>query len=63
MATGLHAFHLTTGVAIMLWMTWEANKPGFLQQHQNRIEIYGLYWHFIDLIWIMVFTIIYTVGR
>ena len=63
MATGLHAFHLTTGVGIMLWMTWEANKPGFLQRHQNRIEIYGLYWHFIDLIWIMVFTIIYTVGR
>ena len=63
MATGLHAFHLTTGVAILLWMAWEANKAGFLQRHQNRIEIYGLYWHFIDLIWIMVFTIIYTVGR
>ena len=63
MAPGLHAFHLTTGVAILLWMAWEAHKPGFLQRHQNRIEIYGLYWHFIDLIWIMVFTIVYTVGR
>ena len=59
----LHGVHLLTGVSILLWLTWDASKPGFLARRQNRIEIYGLYWHFIDLIWIMVFPILYVVGR
>lgn len=62
-ATALHAFHLTTGVAILLGLAWQARAAGYLQRHQNRIEIYGLYWHFIDLMWIMVFTIIYVMNR
>lgn len=61
--TALHGLHLATGVAIMLWMTWQAKQPGFLQRRQNRIEVYGLYWHFIDLIWIMAFPVLYVVGR
>jgi cytochrome c oxidase subunit 3 len=61
--TALHGLHLTTGVSILLWLTWEASRPGFLARHQNRIEIYGLYWHFIDLIWIIVFPVLYVVGR
>lgn len=61
--TALHGLHLTTGVGILLWMTWQAGKPGFLQQRQNRIEILGLYWHFIDLIWIIVFPTLYVLGR
>ena len=61
--TLLHAFHLVTGIGILLWMTWEASKPGFLHRHQNRIEIFGLYWHFIDLIWIIVFPTLYVLGR
>ena len=61
--TALHAFHLTTGIGILLWMTRQATKPGFLHQHQNRIEVFGLYWHFIDLIWIIVFPTLYVLGR
>ncbi len=61
--TALHAFHLTTGVGILLWMTHRARQPGFLRQHQNWIEIYGLYWHFIDLIWIIVFLTLYVLAR
>ena len=63
LVTALHGLHLTTGVSILLWMTWQAGKPGFLQRHQNRIEILGLYWHFIDLIWIIVFPTLYVFGR
>ncbi len=62
-ATALHGFHLTTGVAILLVLALQAKAPGYLSRHQNRIEIYGLYWHFIDLMWIMVFTIIYVMNR
>ena len=61
--TGLHGLHLITGISILLWLTWQASKPGFLQMHQNRIEIYGLYWHFIDLIWIIVFPVLYVLNR
>ena len=61
--TGLHFFHLTTGIAILLWMTRRASRPNFLRQHQNWIEVYGLYWHFIDLVWIIAFPVLYVVGR
>ena len=62
-ATALHGFHLTTGVAILMVLAIQARSPGYLSRHQNRIEVYGLYWHFIDLMWIMVFTIIYVMNR
>ena len=62
-ATSLHALHLFTGIGILLGMTWMAAKPGFLARHQNWIEVYGLYWHFIDLIWIIAFPTLYVVNR
>jgi cytochrome c oxidase subunit 3 len=61
--TGLHAVHLTVGICIMLLMSWLASRPRFLQEHQNRIEITGLYWHFIDLIWMVVFPTLYLLNR
>jgi cytochrome c oxidase subunit 3 len=61
--TGLHGLHLITGVLILLVLTWQASRPHFLAYHQNRIEIYGLYWHFIDLIWIIAFTVLYVLNR
>lgn len=62
-ATALHGFHLTTGVSILLVLALQARATGYLARHQNRIEVYGLYWHFIDLMWIMVYTIIYVMNR
>ena len=61
--TALHGLHLTTGVIIMLVLAKQASAPGYLRRHQNRIEVYGLYWHFIDLIWISVFPILYVLNR
>ncbi len=61
--TGLHGLHLITGVSILLVLAWQASAPGYLARHQNRIEIYGLYWHFIDLIWVIVFPILYVLNR
>lgn len=61
--TGLHAIHLTIGICIMLVMSWFASQEGFLHKHQNRIEITGLYWHFIDLIWMIVFPTLYLLNR
>ncbi len=61
--TGLHGLHLITGVSILLVLARQAAASGYLTRHQNRIEIYGLYWHFIDLIWIVVFPILYVLNR
>jgi len=61
--TGLHALHLTIGICLMLVMSWLASRPSFLERHFNRIEIVGLYWHFIDLIWIVVFPTLYLLNR
>ena len=61
--TILHFIHLSVGVAIVLVMAWLAARPGFLSRHQNRIEIVGLYWHFIDLVWIIVFPTLYMANR
>ena len=54
--TGLHGLHLITGVSILLVLAWQASAPGYLSRHQNRIEIYGLYW-------IIVFPILYVFNR
>ena len=61
--TGLHGGHLTVGIGIMLVMAWQAGRAGFLERHQNRIEVVGLYWHFIDLIWILAFPTLYVLNR
>jgi cytochrome c oxidase subunit 3 len=61
--TGVHAIHLSIGIGLMLFMSHAARKPDFLKKHQNRIEISGLYWHFIDLIWIIVFPTLYLLNK
>lgn len=61
--TGLHAVHLTVGIGLVLAMAWLSSRPGFLERHFNRIEILGLYWHFIDLIWMIVFPTLYLLNR
>lgn len=61
--TILHALHLSVGIGLMLVLSWMASKPRFLQRHQNRVEISGLYWHFIDLIWMIAFPTLYLLNR
>lgn len=63
LVTALHGLHLTTGVLIVLGLRYRAKAPDYLSRHQNRIEVLGLYWHFIDLIWMIVFPVIYVIGR
>ena len=61
--TILHFIHLSVGVSIVLVMAWLASRPYFFERHQNRIEIVGLYWHFIDLVWLIVFPTLYMANR
>ena len=57
--TGFHGAHVTIGV-IMLLSFWVMSMRGKLSQKQNlNVELLGLYWHFVDVVWIVIFTVIY----
>lgn len=59
--TGFHGFHVTCGVVCMTWVTSKAFRGGYSQQDHRGIEVIGLYWHFVDLVWIILFTIVYLI--
>jgi cytochrome c oxidase subunit 3 len=61
--TGLHALHMIIGFGIMLWMllwTWNGT---ITKDYYSPIEISGLYWHFVDIVWIFLFPLLYLIGR
>lgn len=59
---GLHAFHVTVGlVALSIVMTF-ALLGKVKQEHAERTEVLSLYWHFVDAVWVVVFTVVYIVG-
>jgi heme/copper-type cytochrome/quinol oxidase subunit 3 len=59
--TGFHGTHVTLGVLCMMFVTWKAFRGGYTQQNHGGVEIIGLYWHFVDLVWIILFTIVYLI--
>jgi cytochrome c oxidase subunit 3 len=61
--TGLHAAHMVIGLGIMIWMfIWSWNGT-ITREYSNPIEVSGLYWHFVDIVWIFLFPLLYLVGR
>ena len=61
--TGLHAVHMIIGLGIMSVMLWWAWNGTITEEYYTPIEVSGLYWHFIDIIWIFLFPLLYLVGR
>ncbi len=61
--TSLHALHLTIGIGIVLVTAHMARASDYLKRRSNRISILGLYWHFIDLVWIIVYPTLYVLNR
>ncbi len=59
--TGLHGGHVTGGVIALLYVTRKAFKGGFSKENHNTVELMGLYWHFVDVVWIFLFTIVYLI--
>ena len=61
--TGLHAIHMIIGlgiIAVMLWWSWRGT---ITTEYYSPIEISGLYWHFVDIVWIFLFPLLYLLGR
>jgi cytochrome c oxidase subunit 3 len=61
--TGLHALHMIIGIGIMLVITWMAWQGKFDEQYYTPVEMAGLYWHFVDIVWIFLFPLLYLLGR
>lgn len=60
---GLHAFHVTAGLIMLLVVAIFAFSGRVGQEQSPRIEVLSLYWHFVDAVWVVVFTVVYIVGR
>jgi cytochrome c oxidase subunit 3/cytochrome o ubiquinol oxidase subunit 3 len=60
---GLHAFHVSVGLIVlalgMISTLFGKVKP----EHSERAEVFSLYWHFVDAVWVIVFTVVYVIGR
>ena len=59
--TGFHGFHVTCGVISMIWVTIRAFRGKYKGGNYHGVETIGLYWHFVDLVWIILFTIVYLI--
>ena len=59
--TGFHGMHVTGGVIYNLAIYLRALKGKYSAENYNQVEIAGLYWHFVDLVWILIFTFVYLI--
>jgi cytochrome c oxidase subunit 3 len=59
--TSLHALHLTAGVLCTLAMAVLIRRDGAVKPRSNQVEVLGLYWHFVDIIWVFLFPLLYLV--
>jgi len=60
--TGIHGAHVTIGVFWMAFMAYSSHKGALRQDNALDLEIAGLYWHFVDIVWIVIFTVIYLIS-
>jgi cytochrome c oxidase subunit 3 len=61
--TGLHALHMVVGVGLLGTIVWMARKGYFSPEWYTPVEMSGLYWHFVDIVWIFLFPLLYLVDR
>jgi cytochrome c oxidase subunit III len=60
---GLHAFHVTVGLLAITLAMILTLLGKVKQEHGERAEVFSLYWHFVDVVWVIVFTVVYVIGR
>lgn len=62
-ATALHGTHMTAGMGLVLWVMVRARRGDFSPLYYTPVLVVGLYWSFVDVIWIVLYPLIYLVGR
>ncbi len=61
--TGLHALHMVVGVGILSILLWFTSKGRYTAKYMTPVDVAGLYWHFVDIIWIFLFPLLYLIDR
>lgn len=59
--TGMHALHMVIGVGVMAVLAWAAARGSFSPQYYTPVEMTGLYWHFVDIVWVFLFPMLYLI--
>ena len=60
---GLHAFHVTVGLIVIVIVMAFTFLGKVTPKYSDRLEVFSLYWHFVDCVWVVVFTVVYVIGR
>ena len=61
--TGLHALHMIVGAGLLLWLIKGSMAGRFSPQYNTPVDLIGLYWHFVDIVWIYLFPLLYLIDR
>jgi cytochrome c oxidase subunit 3 len=61
--TGMHALHMIIGAGLITFLLYYSIKGRFDPEYHSPVEIVGLYWHFVDIVWIFLFPLLYLLGR
>lgn len=61
--TGVHALHMIIGIAILIVLLWRSNNGAYTSGYVQPIENFGLYWHFVDIVWIFLFPFLYLINK
>ncbi len=61
--TGMHALHMVIGIGLLTWLAVQAGRGRFGPAYYNPMEVSGLYWHFVDIVWIFLFPLLYLIDR
>jgi cytochrome c oxidase subunit 3 len=61
LSTGLHAFHVIIGMAVLAWVTTKAMRNEFSYHNYTAVELGSMYWHLVDLVWIFLFPMLYLI--
>ncbi len=61
--TGMHALHMIVGLGLLTWLLVHAARRTFHAGYYTPMEMIGLYWHFVDIVWIFLFPLLYLIGR
>ena len=60
--TGMHALHMVIGLGLMTYLVVAARRGRFSPEYNNPVVVGGLYWHFVDIVWIFLYPLLYLVG-
>jgi len=61
--TGMHALHMVVGIGLLIWLVLAARRGRFSPAYNTPVEMVGLYWHFVDIVWIFLFPMLYLIER